>query len=77
MCETYEGEARARGSPAALARGMAATALRRIGALLDDPGTDPRVLLQAAKLALAVAGTEDAAEDGFELRFTGGTDGEL
>ena len=52
------------------------TALARVGALIESPETDPRVLLQAAKLVLAVAESgEDAADGGgFELRFTGGAD---
>ena len=59
---------------------MVKTALERVAALLDSPETDPRVLLQAAKLVLSVAGQEDAeAQDGggFELRFTGGADGDF
>ncbi len=69
-----------RASPGAAAKGMAKTALMRVAALLDSPETDPRVLLQAAKLVLSVAGQEDAeAQDGggFELRFTGGADGDF
>ena len=69
-----------RASPGAAARGMAMAALSRVEALIESPETDPRVLLQAAKLVLAVAGQEDAeAQDGggFELRFTGGADGDF
>ena len=69
-----------RASPGLSARGMAMAALSRGGALIESPETDPRVLLQAAKLVLAVAGQEDAeAQDGggFELRFTGGADGDI
>ncbi len=79
MNESMEKEERVRGSPAAAARGMAMAALRRVGELIENPETDPRVLLQAAKLVLAAAG-QDAAEQedgGFELRFTGGADGDL
>ena len=69
----------ARASPGTAAREMAMAALSRVGALIDSPETDPRVLLQAAKLVLAVAGQEEAETDGggFELRFTGGADGDL
>ena len=66
-----------RASPGLAARGMAMAALSRVGALIESPETDPRVLLQAAKLVLAVAGQEDAESQdggGFELRFTGGAD---
>ena len=65
-----------RASPGAAAREMAMTALARVGELIESPETDPRVLLQAAKLVLAVAESgEDAADGGgFELRFTGGAD---
>ena len=68
-----------RTSPGAAARGMAMAALSRVGALIESPETDPRVLLQAAKLVLAVAESgEDAADGGgFELRFTGGADGDI
>ena len=80
MNEETEREERVRGSPAAAAREMAMAALSRVGEMLESPETDPRVLLQAAKLVLAVAGQEDPeAQDGsgFELRVTGGADGDL
>ena len=70
----------ARASPGLAARGMAMAALSRVEALIESPETDPRVLLQAAKLVLAVAGQEDAETQdggGFELRFTGGADGDF
>ena len=70
----------ARASPGAAAREMAMTALAKVGALIESPETDPRVLLQAAKLVLSVAGQEDAEapdDGGLELRFTGGSDGDL
>ena len=75
--DNNNGEARA--SPGAAAKEMAMEALSRVGALIASPETDPRVLLQAAKLVLSVAGQEDAGADagGFELRFTGGTDGDV
>ena len=70
---------KARASPGAAAREMAMAAISRIGALIRDPDTDPRVLLQAAKLVLSVAEQDINAPDdgGFELRFTGGADGDL
>ena len=77
MIEETDREERSRASPGAAARGMAMTALRRVGELIEDPGTDPRVLLQAAKLVLAAAGPEDAEDGGVELRYTGGVDGDL
>ena len=80
MIEEINKEERVRGSPAAAAREMAMAALSRVGEMLESPEMDPRVLLQAAKLVLAVAGQEDPeAQDGsgFELRFTGGADGDL
>ncbi|MBR0224373.1 MAG: hypothetical protein IJL93_08890 [Bacteroidales bacterium] len=71
-------EERSRGSPAAAAKEMAMAALARVGEMIESPETDPRVLLQAAKLVLAVAGQEDADDSGeLELRFTGGADGDL
>ena len=80
MNEELNKEERSRASPGAAAREMAMAALQRVGELIEDPGTDPRVLLQAAKLVLSAAGQEDPeAPDGggFELRFTGGSDGDL
>ena len=78
MNEETEREEPVRGSPAAAAREMAMAALSRVGEMLESPETDPRVLLQAAKLVLAVAGQEDADDSGeLELRFTGGADGDL
>ena len=75
----HETEERARGSPAAVARDLAVPALERVGGLIADPGTDPRVLLQAAKLVLWAAGQEEAEDAGgpLTLRFTGGVDGDL
>lgn len=71
---------RARGSPAALAWDLAPLALKRIGTLLEREDTDDRLLVQAAKLALwatQLGGDRDDPEDGrFEIRFTGGADGD-
>ncbi len=68
-------EDRTRGSPAATARALA---LERLGGLLRSGDTDPRVLIQAAKLALWAADQagDEASDDGFEIRFTGGEDGD-
>ena len=78
MIKGKNNDREARASPVS-AREMAEAALRRVGGLIESPDTDPRVLLQAAKLILSVAGQEDAEAEsgGFELRFTGGADGDI
>ena len=78
MEEIKETAERARGSPAAAARGLAMTALSRVGELLEREDTDPRLLVSAAKLVLWAAGQEDDGTEGaLELRFTGGADNDL
>ena len=80
MIEQMNNEAQSRASPGVAAREMAMTALGKVGALIENPETDPRVLLQAAKLVLSIAGQEDPEmpdDGGFELKFTGGADGDL
>ena len=80
MNDTHPGQEGARGSPAAAARDLAPLALRRVGELLDGEETDGRLLIQAARLVLWAARLDDAGDDaesgGFELRFTGGADGD-
>ena len=56
-------------SAPALARSLAPGALSRVGRIVLDEKTDPRVVLSAAKLILWACGLEEPPDDSADTEF--------